>query len=270
MTKDYKFFHEFFDGQIVKPESDKFKMFKVMLFSIFSALGIFNVVMGYSDFVPLLVLMFGMLWNVYIGLDNKLANVFCVVVAFLYFYVACNFSLYANCLIYVACYIPLQQIAVTKDYSEGSFVQIKKYISDSNRLLLFIFVVALVVALGLFDFAVGARFLYLDSISAALLVCAAVLRNERYFEYYLFRFAALLMSIALWIFVALEFGIVGTINIILMYVAYLIFDVVTLIYEKKTYTNQILEKQKQHEEKERKKKVENKLEIYEKVQKSAK
>ena len=142
MTNEYKFFHEFFDGQIVSAESEKFKTFKILLFSIFSTFGIFAVIMHYSDFVPLLVLMMGMLWNVYSGLSNKLSSLFSVIVAFLYFYVACKFSLFSNCLIYIACYIPFQQIALAKDYSEGDFVQIKKYVSETNRLLLFIFVVA--------------------------------------------------------------------------------------------------------------------------------
>ncbi len=268
MTNDYKFFHEFFDGQIVKPESQNFKMFKIFLFSAFLSLGLAAVIAGYSTAIPLLVLAVGMLWNVYVGLDSKVANVCCILVAFLYFYVACNFSLYANCLIYIACYIPLQQIAVTKDYSEGNFVQIKKYISDTNRLLLFILALVLMVVLALFDFAVGANFVYIDAISAGLLVCSAVLRNERYFEYYFFRFAALISSIILWILVAIEYGTFNSICIILMYISYLIFDVAMLVLQKKTYTNQFLEKQKQVKKIETKKKTEDKLAVYEKMQKS--
>lgn len=265
MTNEYKFFHEFFDGQIVREESEKFKTFKIMLFSIISAGGLFAVIMHYSNFIPVILLMMGMLWNIYTGLSNKIANIYCVIVAFLYFYVACNFSLFANCLIYVACYIPLQHIANTKDYSEGDFVQIKKYITDANRLLLFIFFATLTVVLILFNFAVGSRFVYLDAISASLLVCSAILRNERYSEYYVFRIMALLSSIALWIMVLFEFGMQGSLAIVLMYISYLIFDIANLIYQKKTYTNQFLQKQQEVKRAKDKKLAEEKIKIYEKM-----
>lgn len=269
MTNDYKFFHEFFDGQITKPETQKFKMFKILLFSIMSAIGIFTVIMGYSGIIPLLILMTGMLWNVYVGFSSKLANVFSIIVAFLYFFIACQFSLYANCLVYVAIYIPLQNIATAKDYSEGDFIQIKKYITESNRLLLAIFVMATAVLLALFDFAVGARFVYLDALSAAFLVVSALLKNERYSEYYVLRFLALGCSLALWICVLASGGTMNTLLIIFMYMAYVIYDSAMLIYQYKTYTNQFLEKQKEVKKIHDKKLAEEKIKIYEKMQKSA-
>lgn len=268
MTNDYKFFHEFFDGQIIKPETEKFKTFKILLFSIVSAIGIFAVIMGYSDFVPLILLMMGMLWNVYAGLSQKISNVFSVIVAFLYFYVACRYSLYSHCLIYIACYIPLQQIANTKDYSEGDFVQIRKFITDANKLLLFIVFAALSVALTLFGFAVGARFVLLDAISAALLVCSALLRNERYREYYFFRFAGLIVSLILWIMVALEYGPFNSLLVILMYMSYIVYDTANYIYQRKTYSNQFIEKQKEVKKQQDKKLANEKIKIYEKMQKS--
>lgn len=268
MTNEYKFFHEFFDGQIIKPESEKFKIFKILLFSIVSAIGIFAVIMKYSDIVPLILLMFGLLWNVYTGLSRKISNIYSIIVAFLYFYVACRFSLYSHCLIYIACYIPFQHIANTKDYSEGDFVQIRKYITDSNKLLLFILFAVISVALVLFDFAVGAMFVYLDAISAALLVCSALLRNERYSEYYFFRFAGLILSIVLWIFVAREYGLINTLLVIVMYVSYVIYDLANFIYQKKTYTNQFIEKQKEVKKQRDKKIADEKIKIYEKMQKS--
>lgn len=268
MTNEYKFFHEFFDGQIIIKESEKFKMFKILLFAIISSGGIFTLIMGYSNLIPIILLMLGMLWNIYSGLSNKISNLLSIVVAFLYFYVACNFSLFSNCLIYVACYIPLQHIANAKDYSEGDFVQIKKFISDSNKLLLFIFFSALSVVLILFNYAVGARFIYLDAISAALLVCSAILRNERYNEYYIFRILALIASITLWFMVLFEFGMVNSLAIILMYFAYLIFDVANLVYQRKTYTNQFLQKQQEVKKKSDQKLANEKIKIYEKMQKS--
>ena len=47
MINDYRFFQEFFDGQIVKEESDRYKLFKIMLISCFSAAGLFMVFAGF-------------------------------------------------------------------------------------------------------------------------------------------------------------------------------------------------------------------------------
>ena len=268
MTNEYKFFHDFFDGQIIKEESEKFKMFKVLLFSLFSVVGFFAVIMKYSELLPVILLVAGMLWNVYLGLSKKTSSIFAVIVAFLYFYIACRFSLYSHCLIYIGCYIPLQNIANAKDYSEGDFIQIRKYITDFNRVLLFIFFVGLSVALILFNFAVGANFVYLDAVSASLLVCSALLRNERYYEYYIFRFAGLLLSIVLWIMVAFEFGTINSMAVILMYFAYIIYDFATLIYQRKTYQNEYMLKVENAKKEEEKKKSKQKIEIYEKMQKS--
>jgi len=268
MTNEYKFFYEFFDGQIVKPESEKFKTFKVLLFSIFLTAGIFAVIMKYSQIIPLFVLAAGMLWNVYLGLSKKISGAFSVIVAFLYFYIACQFSLYAHCLIYIGCYIPLQNIANAKDYSEGDFVQIRKYITDANKIILTISFLASAMILILFNFAVGANFVYLDAISAAFLVFAALLRNERYSEYYFFRFVGLVLSLALWIMVAIEFGTGNSLAIIFMYFSYIIYDFISLIYQRKTYINQYMQKQQEARKIDDKNRVKQKIEIYEKMQKS--
>ena len=90
---------------------------------------------GLCGWVEFVLLELGMLWNIYSNIDKKVSLIFCVVVAFLYFYFAAGFKVYANALIYVAAYIPLQMMALSKDYSEGSFVQIKKKCSNLAALL---------------------------------------------------------------------------------------------------------------------------------------
>ena len=126
MIGEYRFFHEFFDGQVVKKESDKYKLFKIMLFSCFSAIGLFFVFAGFSNWVGFVLLELGMLWNIYSNIDKKVSLILCVLVGVLYFVFALKYQVYSNALIYIGCYIPLQLMALSKDYSEGSFVQIRK------------------------------------------------------------------------------------------------------------------------------------------------
>lgn len=238
MKGEYRFFQEFFDGQIVKEESEKYKIFKLLLVCITSVLCIAITLSGEAQFAALALVVLGMIWNFYLGLNRMLSFVFAVIVSFIYFYYCCQFGIYANALIYVVCYIPFQLIATTKDYSEGDYVQIKKKITDLNKLIFAIFVVVLFAILYLLDYDFGARFIALDVLSATLLVASALLRNERYLEYYLFRFFALVSSIILWTMVALEFGDLSAVLIILMYLAYLIHDVVEFCVQNVTYESE--------------------------------
>ena len=265
MIGEYRFFQEFFDGQIVKEESEKYKLFKIMLISVFLVVGLFFVFNGWCGIFPFLLLALGMIWNFYLKLDSRISFLLSIVVSFIYFYISCIYRVYANGLIYIALYIPFQLIANSKDYSEGDFVQIKKKITDLNKILFMVFCVLLFVVLFLVDYDFGARFILFDVFSATLLVCSALLRNERYFEYYIFRIVALISSIILWILVSVEYNSFETIVVVLMYSSYLIFDISQLIVQNKSYVNQYMLQVQMHEKQEDEKLVKVKLKEYEKI-----
>ncbi len=262
MINEYRFFQEFFDGQIVKEDSEQYKLFKILLLSLTSVVGIFLVLMGWCSVVPFVLLEIGMLWNFYSGLSRKISFLLCIIVAFAYFYICSKYAFYANALIYIACYIPFQLIANGKDYSDGEFVQIRKKITDLNKILFVVFFVVLIIFLSLMSYDFGSRFIVLDVLSASLLVCSALLRNERYLEYYIFRVFALVFSISLWIMAALEYNSIECIMIILMYLAYLIFDVTTFIFQNKTYVNEYMLQVEKYNKMINEKLVEEKLKAY--------
>lgn len=266
MIGEYRFFQDFFDGQIVKKETLAMKIFKISLFAAFTITAIVLLSLSYINWIGFALLELGMIWNLFLGLKNKFSIVLAVAVAFLYFVFTAIYGLYANALVYIACYIPFQLIAsITKDYSEGDFVQIRKKMTDYNKILFVMVFGILFVALSLFDVGYGSRFVAFDGLSATLLVCSAVLRNERYLEYYIFRFVALVTSIYLWISVAIEFGATIVIPIIMMYAAYFIFDAVSVIWQHKTYINEYMIESKKYKEIENSKKVKEKLEVYKKA-----
>lgn len=265
MIGEYRFFQEFFDGQIVKEETTAYKMFKMLLVACFSVIGIFMVLIGWCSPLVLVLFEVGIIWNIYLKLNNKLSLLMCVIVSFLYFYVASTYAIYVNALIYVACYIPFQLIATNKDYSEGEFVQIKKKITDLNKILFVIFYVVLFVVMYLVDYDFGSRFIIFDVLSASLLVCSALLRNERYLEYYIFRIFALISSIVLWILVALEYSSFDAALIVIMYACYLIYDVVNYCVQNLTYENQYTEHAKKFEEVANEKLADKKIEEYKKL-----
>ena len=96
---EYRFFQDFFDGQIVKGESERFKLFKVLLFSIVSTIGLFLTFMGVFGYAELILLMLGIIWNVFSGLGKKVSYLISIVVALIYAFFCINFRIYANNLI---------------------------------------------------------------------------------------------------------------------------------------------------------------------------
>ena len=266
MIGEYRFFQEYFDGQIVKEESEKYKLFKILLFSCFSAVGLFFVFAEFCNWAEFVLLEVCMIWNIYSNIDKKISMILCLIVSLLYFFFASNFDVYSNGLIYIAAYIPLQMMALSKDYSEGSFVQIKKKITDYNKILFVMFFVGIFVVLSLFNYGVNGKYTLLDGLSASLLVCSAVLRNERYYEYYVFRIFALASSLVLWVSIASRYGTVGTLAIICMYLAYLIFDVVNFFYQSKTYVNQIMIQEQQFNKLVEQQIIQEKLQVYNSVE----
>ena len=108
MINQKKFFYDYFDGQIIKPDSEKYKMFKLVLTSLVSLFGLFCWLAGFCSPVVFLLLEFGMIWNFYVKFESKISVVFCVIVSSFYFVLACNFRFYANALVYIGFYIPFQ------------------------------------------------------------------------------------------------------------------------------------------------------------------
>ncbi len=263
MINDYRFFQDFFDGQIIKPESEKYKLFKLMLVSIISVVGIFFASLNMVSLISFFVLEIGMIWNFYLKLNNVLSFISSLAIGVLCLLICLNYSLVSNALVYIACYIPFQLVANGKDYSDGDFIQIRKQMTNYNKILFIVFFTAMFMIFTILSSLNENNVFWLfDSLSASLLLCSAILRNERYFEYYIFRFFALAISIILWSLILANFGIVDSLMIIMMYVAYLIFDLTTLIYQSKTYVNEYMLIKKRYEESENKKLVEEKLKIY--------
>ena len=263
-----KFFHDYFDGQIIKEETYGYKMFKLMLTCLMSLFGLFCWLAGFCAPAYCFLLVFGMIWNFYIKIDSKVAILFCAFVSAIYFVVACNFRLFAHATIYIGFYIPFQMFAMSKKYYGGSFVQIKKEMTDFQQVVYVILAVLLSVIFYMFDLALGARFSILDATSAALLVATAFLRNERYNEYYYYRMFALVLSTMLWVIAAVEYLNFELVIVAVMYVSYLIYDVVTNVFQKNTYENEYMHLKEEYLAIENKLKVEQKIKAYKKSKKT--
>lgn len=267
MAVQKKFFCDFFDGQIIKEEPEKFKLFKLILTSVVSLFGLFCWLAGFCNPALFLLLELGMIWNFYVKLDNKISVVFCVFVSAIYFVIACNFRFYANAVVYMGFYIPFQLFALTKTYYGGSFVQIRKKMEDKDQIIMIILSVFLAVMFYMLNIGLCGRFSLLDAASASCLVFSAILRNERYNDYYYYRSVALILSIILWIVGAVEYQNFDLVVVAVLYLSYLVFDIATNIMQKSTYENEYMQICKKYQEKEDEIVIKQKLKAYKKQNK---
>lgn len=264
MSAKKGFVYDFFDGQIVREESDRYKMFKVMLVSLVSTFAVFMYLAGFCNLAELVIVEVGMIWNFYTKLNSKLGVLFCIFVSVIYFVISCNFYVYSNAFVYIAFYIPFQLFASTKDYASGDFVQVKKKMSDWHEVVYILMAISLSIVFYMFNLAMGSMFATLDALSAGCLVAAALLRNERYSDYYTFRFLALTLSIFLWVSIAVEYGDPGVYLLVAMYGSYLIFDAVNCLIQKTTYVNQYMKAVERYHEIENQKVIDEKIKAYKK------
>lgn len=264
MAVQKNFFHDYFDGQIIKSETEKYKMFKLLLVSVVSFFALFCAHAGFCNYAILIMVVCGMIWNFYLKLDSKLSLILCVLVSSIYFVFACNYKFYSNALVYIGFYIPFQMFALSKTYYGGSFVQIKKKLNDQNQIIFIILLILLTVAFYMFDLGIGGMFAILDATSAGCLVASAILRNERYNDYYYYRSIALILSIILWVLGAIEYQCFELIVIASLYLAYLVFDVGTNVMQKNTYENEYMVICKEFEKQEKELAVKEKLKVYKK------
>ncbi len=262
MINQKKFFYDYFDGQIVKPEGEKYKMFKLLITSFVSLFGLFCWLAGFCSPVVFILLELGMLWNFYVKFNSITSVVFCVLVSSIYFVLACNFRFYANAITYLGFYIPFQMIATTKEYYGGTFVQLKKEMTDKFQVLYIILAVFLSAVLYMIDIANGARFAILDAASAGCLVASALLRNERYNDYYYYRAFALILSMFLWGYGAYEYWNFELVVVAVMYLSYLVFDLVTNVVHKYTYENEYMKICEEYKKQEDEKVIAKKLKAY--------
>ena len=262
MINQKKFFYDYFDGQIVKPEGNKYKMFKLMLTSIVSLFGLFCWLAGFCSPVVFILLELGMIWNFYVKFNSVTSVVFCVIVSSIYFVLACNFRFYANAVIHIGFYIPFQMIATTKEYYGGTFVQLKKEMTDKFQVVYIVLAVFLTTILYMMDIAHGARFAIVDALSAGCLVASALLRNERYNDYYYYRAFALISSMILWGLGAYEYWNFELVVVAVLYLTYLVFDLVTNVVHKNTYENEYMKICEEYKKQQDEKMIEKKLKVY--------
>ena len=251
-SKDYS------DDQLPYTHSDRFLYARVLISAIFLCLSIFLTLIGKDTLIGPVVLFVGIVWNLFLPLDNQLGLYASIMMSMVYALICVSIGLVANAFLYIAYYIPLQYMAI-RNQGE-SFILKGKKLTDKEGFFVLFYYILFFIGIYIFSSTVASSLLCLiDSASATLLAVSALVRNLRLGSYYKVRFAALAVSIFLWAMLATaEVRYSGATSVLLMYIMYFVYEIVVLIYEKRHYLDKSMVEKQEKKEKETKKLAEKK------------
>ena len=255
------------DGQLPYKQSDKMQMFKVVLSAIFVALAIFMFLIGADTLIGVIVLLIGIVWNLFVPPNSNAGFVFSIIMGIVYALASYGLGLVANAFLYLVYYVPMQFLAC-KNKGE-TFIFKDKTLSTNQSVFVLVYYILFFVGVYAFSKSIsGSGLCLLDSIAATLLAISAFARNLRIRAYYGIRLCALAVSIFMWaLIVSGSVLYPGAVGILLMYVIYLVNDVVTCAYEKRAYNSEELEKNNALQQAKNMLKAEKKKREYEFLQK---
>lgn len=236
------FSKDYVDDQKPYTKSDKVLYAKILIAGIFLALSIFITLLGYDRIIGVLILMVGIVWNLFMPLNNFYSLILSVVMGILYAVVCVSIGLVANAFLYLAYYVPLQFIAC-KNLGE-TFILKKKEFTNSESVFVLGYYILFFIGLYVFSSNLQNTLMcFVDSLTATLLAVSAFARNLRVGIYYHIRFIALGASIVMWaLIVSGSVIFVGSWSILLMYIMYLCHDIFMCIYEYRDYKANNIEK----------------------------
>ncbi len=261
------FAKDYVDNQLPYKKSDKFFMFKVFISAIFLALAIFLYLIGKDTLIGVIVLFAGIVWNLFIPLNNFYSFVMSIIMGIVYALVCYGLGLVANAFLYLAYYVPMQYLACQN--KGDTYILQNKILNRNQSIFVLVYYVLFFVGIYTFSSSIHNSWLcLLDSLSATLLAISAFTRNLRIKNYYKVRISAVSVSVFMWALIASGTALYpGSVCILLMYVLYLIHDIATLIYEKQNYTTVELEEIAKKKAEKDKIKAEQKKQEYHKIAK---
>ena len=258
-AKDYS------DDQLPYSHSDRFLYARVLLSCIFLAASLFLVFIGKDSYIGVILITFGIVWNLFLPLNNFYSLVLSIMMGIVYTIVCSSIGLIANAFLYVAYYIPLQFAACQRKGDQ--FIQRNKEFSEREYTFIFFYYVVFFVALYFLSQTVNSSLLcFFDALSATFLAFSALARNCRIKNYHSIRFLAVGISIFLWSLMASASVMQpGVLSLLLMYIMYFIYEIIVCIYERRHYQTKQMTIDDLKEDEKKTKLVEKKKKDYEKL-----
>lgn len=253
-AKDYS------DSQLPYTKSDRYMSFKVIISSVFLAVSIFLYLIGQESIIGVFVLFAGIVWNIFLPIKNMYSIVMSIIMGILYGLVCHSMGLVANAFLYLVYYVPMQCM-MCRNKEEGYILQ-NKQLTESQSLFVLVYYVLFFVGIYVFSSSIKNSWMcFMDSMTASLLAVSALCRNLRIKDYYKARLIALAASIFMWSLICSSTVIyAGAASVLLMYVMYFVYEIGSIIYEKRHYNTVEMQQLQERENKKTQVKIQKKKE----------
>lgn len=208
-------------------QKTKEQTFEIVITAVFGSIALFLYLLGFSTFLPFIVLFFGALWNFFTPINRFMAIAFGFVVCTLYSLFALEHGLYGHAFLHLVFYLPTQLIMYYTNRGKPA-IEIKK----GKRLapLDYVFVAITGILVLIFTGIIlskieGAVLPFLDATSVVFLILSVFLVNSGFSEYFMWRVFATLSGALLWMTLGIAHGFKdGIITMILLFVMYALVD----------------------------------------------
>lgn len=211
---------------------EKLFLVKLMLSCFSLAVAITLYLIGLINFVCLIMVLAGVLWNFFAKINSFVGFGLCHVTCFICGLECISIGLYSHAILYLIFYIALELFVLVLNLKGNTvFVRYKNLSpTDSYYIVLSILLFAVCgfsISLCQNNMIVPA----IDAVCASLLALSAYLHSRNFREYYVIRPIALVLTIAMFAYIV-SIGMASsvTISLLLLYVIYFVLDAVEHIF----------------------------------------
>lgn len=211
---------------------EKLFLVKLMLSCFSLAVAITLYLIGLINFVCLIMVLAGVLWNFFAKINSFVGFGLCLVTCFICGLECISIGLYSHAILYLIFYIALELFVLVLNLKGNTvFVRYKNLSpTDSYYIVLSILLFAVCgfsISLCQNNMIVPA----IDAVCASLLALSAYLHSRNFREYYVIRPIALVLTIAMFAYIV-SIGMASsvTISLLLLYVIYFVLDAVEHIF----------------------------------------
>ena len=202
---------------------------------VFLTLGLFFYGIGLSSFWPVMILLFGALWNFFTDSNKLFACIFAFCLCIPYALISIEVGMYGHAFLHILFYLPTQLIYyIENQHKEDVSILPNKRLEVSGFVGSVIAGLIMIFGLSMVLYNLDTPFFIFDSVSVVMLAFAVFLVNGRYKEYWLVRLFAVMFSSLSWLVVGfLTKWADGTILFALLFAMYFIVDFIKYILWKK-------------------------------------
>jgi len=224
MSKEYKFLYKLNDNFNININVDNIKlMIKIIIYYTMTFFGVFLVFINYCKFSYFVLLELGLILNLFFKSRKNITLFLNIIFSLLYFRICKKYNIYATSLIYLIFNIMFCIIATIK--KDNRFIQYNKRVTYYNYMLIVNIGTNSLLFLSIIDYILAGKFIILDCFCAIFLLFSIVLKEERYFDYYIFKIITSFLMICLWISAYIEFTSNSIVMFIMLYTSILIYNI---------------------------------------------